>query len=225
MTDFKLGKLHCVIFDWDNTLANSRPVLLAVVNRVLAEYYMPNWDISKKRRHPDLSFRDNFPYIFGEELAEKAYARYRELYLGHVDELISKFPDVDKVLEFFRTRRIPVFVMSNKDRLLMDAELPLLYDKKIFAKVVCGHEAPRDKPHPEQIFYTLDGVMKPSEITPQTVWMIGDSKQDSDCALAANARAIRIGRPIWGIEDKETPGITYINDFTRLLSLLLQDNS
>ena len=43
----------------------------------------------------------------------------------------------------------------------------------------------------------------------------GDSKQDSDCALAANARAIRIGRPIWGIEDNETPGITYINDFTR----------
>ena len=73
-----LKSLKYVLFDWDNTLAESRTALVTVVNQVLAEYHMPNWDIVKKRRDAKLSFRDNFPNIFGDELAPRAYRRYAE---------------------------------------------------------------------------------------------------------------------------------------------------
>ena len=39
-----LSKLEYVIFDWDNTLAESRSTLVLSVNRVLKEYGLPDWE-------------------------------------------------------------------------------------------------------------------------------------------------------------------------------------
>ena len=36
-------KLKIVIFDWDNTLAETRTPLIYAVNRVLKEYGLPEW--------------------------------------------------------------------------------------------------------------------------------------------------------------------------------------
>lgn len=56
-------KLKIVIFDWDNTLAETRTPLIYAVNRVLKEYGLPEWKEVKKLRDNNLSFRDNFPRI------------------------------------------------------------------------------------------------------------------------------------------------------------------
>ncbi len=207
-----LAPLKYVIFDWDNTLAETRTALVASINQVLAEYGLPDWDKVRDLRNPDLSFRDNFPLIFGEQ-AKEAYARYAEVYVQNIPKLVTSFPAVQNVLNFFYYRQIPMMIMSNKDRRLMELELPQLYDPRMFEKIVCGHEAEKDKPYPEQIFYTLRGLMRPSEITPEKVWMIGDSPMDSTSAARANAQPIRIGRAIWGDEGDPDKRIVYFNTF------------
>lgn len=68
-------KLKIVIFDWDNTLAETRTPLIYAVNRVLKEYGLPEWKEVKKLRDNNLSFRDNFPRIFGSR-ADEAYRKY-----------------------------------------------------------------------------------------------------------------------------------------------------
>ncbi len=208
-----LSKLEYVIFDWDNTLAESRSTLVLSVNRVLKEYGLPDWEAVKSHRNPDLSFRDNFPLVFGAENAVAAYERYAEIYKREVRSHISTFPGVRDVLAFFHARGIPMMIMSNKDRRLMEIELPLLFDPQLFSRVVCGHEASRDKPYPEQIYYTLDGLLAPADITPERVWMIGDSPMDSKSAEAANALPVRIGRSIWGDEGAPDTKIVYFNNF------------
>ena len=55
--------------------------------------------------------------------------------------------------------------------------------------------------------------MTPQKITPETVWVIGDSPLDSQAALNAHAQAIRIGRSIWGDEGEPSSQIIYFNDF------------
>lgn len=207
-----LSPLKYVIFDWDNTLAETRTALVASVNQVLAEYGLPDWDKVRDLRNPDLSFRDNFPLIFGER-AKEAYARYAEVYIQNIPKLVTSFPAVQNVLNFFYCRQIPMMIMSNKDRRLMELELPQLYDPRMFEKIVCGHEAEKDKPYPEQIFYTLSGLLRPEEITPEKVWMIGDSPMDSTSAARANAQPIRIGRAIWGDEGDPDKRIVYFNTF------------
>lgn len=214
-----ISQLRYVLFDWDNTLAETRTALVTTINEVLEEYQMPCWDEVKKRRDENLSFRDNFPNIFGP-CAEMAYNRYRELYKSQIKSLISTFPCIQETLEFFHRRQIPMIIMTNKDRLLLDLELPLLFDPSIFAKIIAGHEAPCDKPYPQHVYYSLQDYLKPEEITPSKVWVIGDSPQDSNCAIAANALPIRIGQPIWGEDHKMDDRIVYFENFCNLLESL-----
>lgn len=207
-----ISELQYVIFDWDNTLAESRTALVFAINKVLRGHHLPDWNYYHKFRDSQLSFRDNFKVLFKEQ-AEELYTCYRRVYLEHVKGLLTTFPGVCETLDFFLEHRIPMIVMSNKDRVLLDYELPLLFAPKTFLRIIAGHEASRDKPYPEHIFYALKGLLTPQEINPKKVWMIGDSAQDSDCALAANALPVRIGTPIWNDDNSYNEKIIYAADF------------
>ena len=71
--------LRVAAFDWDNTLAYIREALVFSINKVLPLYGLPCWDIVKTLRDRNLSFRDNFPRIFGDK-AHEAYEKYRIIY-------------------------------------------------------------------------------------------------------------------------------------------------
>lgn len=213
--------LKVAAFDWDNTLACSRQALVHTVNLVLPEYGLPLWDEVKAKRDRNLSFRDNFPLIFGKH-AEDAYEKYRRLYKQSVRELISKPEHAEETLLFLRGRGVKIVIVSNKDRELLEYELPFLYDRSLFDEIVCGHEAPADKPRKEQLEYAVKSFC--GKITPQTVWMVGDSPMDSRCALSAGARAIRIGEPIWEVaEDRQNSEIVFADSFLQLYELLTEN--
>ena len=129
-------KLKIVIFDWDNTLAETRTPLIYAVNRVLKEYGLPEWKEVKKLRDNNLSFRDNFPRIFGSR-ADEAYRKYAEIYLRSVAGLISTFAGTHEVLSWLKRRHVRLAIMTNKDRRLLEFELPLLFRPDIFDRVVC----------------------------------------------------------------------------------------
>ena len=198
-----LHRLRFALFDWDNTLAESRSSLVSAVDKVLAEYHLPPWSQVQHQRDRNLSFKDNFPNIFGAK-ADEAYAKYRQIYLNIVDSKISAFPSAAKVLEFLKMQGVKLIIVTNKERCLLEHELPLLYDASLFSNIVCGHEAPADKPSGEQIRYALKDYLSAAQITPHNTWMIGDSPQDSTAAHNAGALAIRVHSPIW---DEAAPAL------------------
>lgn len=216
-----LDGLKVAAFDWDNTLACTRKALEYTVNLVLPEYSLPLWNEVKSKRDRNLSFRDNFPLIFGK-CAGEAYEKYRLLYKQSARELVSRPEKAEETMFFLRAHGVKIVIVSNKDRELLEYELPFLYDRSLFDGIVCGHEAPADKPQKEQLEYAVKsfGV----KISPQTVWMVGDSLMDSRCALSAGARAVRIGEPIWEVaEDRENPEIVFVESFLRLYELLTEN--
>lgn len=220
MEKLNLKELKAAVFDWDNTLAESRTALVFCVNKVLQEYNMPEWNIVKAKRDNTLSFRDNFPRIFGDKAAE-AYEKYTKIYLKNVGRMITAFPKTLDVLQFLKSKGVKLMVMSNKDRKLLDYELPLLFNPEIFDNVVCGHEAPKDKPHGEHLLWTLKDIFTPQQINMQNVWVIGDSPQDSACAKNAGALPIRIGKSIWEDETTDTSGIVFFDSFVDFYKTLL----
>ena len=220
MERLDISKLQYVLFDWDNTLAESRSSLTTAVNQVLAAYGLPDWEISKQKRNKDLSFKDNFPNVFGEDKAQKAYEEYREIYKKIVPSKISSFPYAQAVVDFFLAQGKKLMIVTNKERQLLEFELPLLYKPECFCNIVCGHEAPADKPSGEQIKFALKGYLSPEEINSQTVWMIGDSQQDSRAAKAAGAQAIRVNQSIWGEVETQEPDILYFKNFKELYEAL-----
>lgn len=214
-----LSKLQYVLFDWDNTLAETRTALVTIVEQVLAEYNRP--PMSECRNYDkNLSFRDNFPNIFGTDTAGEAYERYAALYKEKAASMLSTFPGVKETLSFFADKMIPIIIMTNKDRRLLEFEMPLLFDMRIFRRIIAGHEAPRDKPYPEQAWYALSGLLDKKDFSPEKVWIVGDSDMDSDCALSACAQPIRIGMPIWNDELRLNEKIAYFTDFTDFLKYL-----
>ena len=220
MTKLNLKELKAAVFDWDNTLAESRTALVYCVNQVLQEYSMPEWDIVKAKRDNTLSFRDNFPRIFSDKASE-AYEKYTKIYLQNVSKMITTFPKTLEVLQFLKSRGVKIMVMSNKDRKLLDYEIPLLFNPALFDNVVCGHEAIKDKPYGEHLFWTLKDMFKPQQINRQNVWVIGDSPQDSACAKNAGALPIRIGKSIWEDETNDTSGIIFFDSFVDFYKTLL----
>ena len=159
---------------------------------------------------------DNFPYVFGEDKAQRAYEEYRKIYKKIVPSTISSFPYVQEVIDFFLTQGKKLMIVTNKERQLLEYELPFLYKKDCFCNIVCGHEAPADKPSGEQIKFALKGYLSPEEINSQTVWMIGDSPQDSRAAKAAGVQAIRVNDSIWGDDETLDNDIFYFKNFKEL---------
>lgn len=206
-----IKNLRAVVFDWDNTLVESRSALEFCVNKVLQKYSLPEWKISKEKCDDNLSFRDNFPLIFGEK-ADEAYELYRRIYLENVKNFISVFDGVFELASLFKNNHIPLVIISNKDRLLFDFEYKFFFKNSDFIRIVCGHEAERDKPHADQLYYGLKGLIKKEEINEETVWVVGDSPVDSDCAKQSGARAIRVGFPLWECDNENDEKITFFKN-------------
>lgn len=220
---FSVEKLQVAAFDWDNTLVCSREALVYSINQILPLYGLPAWEEVKNRRDRNLSFRDNFPRIFGNK-AEEAYEKYRQVYLKYAPRFLKTADAAPDVLHFLQSKGVKIIVVSNKDRFLFDFELPLLYDSNLFVRTVCGHEAAKDKPFPEQLEFAAADLA--DEITPDKVWMIGDSPMDSRCALAAGAKAVRIGHPIWDTaEEAESDAVSFVTDFNLFLQILREQNA
>lgn len=223
--NLRINGLKAAVFDWDNTLAESRSSLVCAIDKVLPEYGLPQWEIVKERRDNNLSFRDNFSRIFGDK-AQEAYAKYVKIYKQIVGEKISSFPKVCETLEFFKHHQVAVMIMTNKDRELLEYELPMLFNPKLFDNIVCGHEAKKDKPCAEHLFFTVKGFLNEKEVSTDTVWVVGDSPQDSNCAQSSGARAIRIGKSIWQEEeDDDMSKIDFYQSFADFYDKLLKDNA
>lgn len=216
-----VAPLKGILFDWDNTLVESRSSLVAAINEVLSRYGLRDWEFEKQKRDPNLSFKDNFIHIFGDN-ADAAYNQYREVYLRIMPNMITLFPYVRKVLELFVQKNIPMFIVSNKERILLEKEKDILLSEYVFQNVVCGHEAAHDKPHPIQILYALKDFCAEDEVTPEHFWMVGDSPMDSKAAIDAGVLPIRIGRSIWGDEGNPENQIVYFNNFKEFYQNLLE---
>ena len=74
-------KPKIIAFDWDNTLALNREVVVNAMNKVLSKYGKAEWDIIKKeKRDKNKSLKENFINFFGEDLEKQAYNDYLNFY-------------------------------------------------------------------------------------------------------------------------------------------------
>ena len=118
-----IEKVKLVIFDWDNTLAETRTPLTFAVNKILKDYGMPDWEEVKKLRDTNLSFRDNFPRIFGSK-AEEAYKKYAAIYLQNVKNLISSFKGTQEVLNWLKAHGIRTLAATpHTDTIYTDVDM------------------------------------------------------------------------------------------------------
>lgn len=178
-----------VLFDWDNTLVDSWRRTYDVLNKTLDYYGRPSLTEIQFLQRPQVSLKDSFPEMFGDDWheAERIYYRlYEELHL----KLLLPLPGVEKLLARLKENNVCMAVVSNKNGNFLRKEVEFLNWRSYFVRVVGSGDVASDKPSPLPAKLALASVgVAPSK----DVLFVGDSTIDIQCARNSGCSPIIIG--------------------------------
>lgn len=180
---------RALIFDWDNTLVDTWPVIHAALNATLAQMGHPLWTQDETRLRVRASLRDSFPALFGERWEEAGRVYHQEFAARHIDAL-APLTGAHGLLEHLSARALPLAVVSNKTGHFLRAEAAALGWTGHFHALVGSKDAIRDKPDRAPVDLALAGSGIGAD---ETVWFVGDTGIDMACAHAAGCTAVLIG--------------------------------
>jgi phosphoglycolate phosphatase len=178
-----------IIFDWDNTLVNTWPLIHCALNATFDDMGVAHWTLDEVMARVGKSLRDSFPALFGEDW-QKAGDLYRKHYRARHLADLQPLPLAREVLEAVKARKIYTVVVSNKLGDSLRAEVEHMGGGGYFGAVVGSDDAPNDKPHADPVHMAF----AQSGMTPgRDVWFIGDSEVDLECAKATGCVAVLYG--------------------------------
>lgn len=186
------------IFDWDNTLVDTWPVIHSALNSLMREMNHPEWTMNQTRANIKKSMRDAFPQMFGDRW-EEASAIYQKAYRAiHLQDL-RPLPDAEALLQSLKQRGIFIAAVSNKRGDNLRKEIDHLGWTHYFDAIVGSGDAAIDKPDPAPVIMALQdsGVSAGA-----SVWFIGDTTIDLECAKNTGCTPILYG-------DVESDGKVY----------------
>ena len=214
-------KPKIIAFDWDNTLALNREVVVNAMNKVLSKYGKAEWDIIKKeKRDKNKSLKENFINFFGEDLEKQAYNDYLNFY-NEFNYLLQAPENAKEMLYMLNKQNIYIIIVSNKERKLLLDEIKVLYNDIEFYKIMANGDSEKNKPDASPIFKAVKDLN--IEINYHNVWLIGDSNQDIDCAYNANIQPILYGQgklaetEYFEEKKKATPPMVQILNFKEII--------
>lgn len=185
----QLPSPKAIIFDWDNTLVNTWPIIHEAMAKTFAERGLEVWSMEQVKARVRKSMRDSFPEIFGENWHEAAAAYQAHYRSSHLHKL-EALPDAREVLEAVKNLGLYSVVVSNKRGGNLREEAAHIGWTGLFDNIIGADDAPRDKPFPDPVHLALTG----SGLTPSAeIWFIGDSEIDLECAKNTGCTAILYG--------------------------------
>ncbi len=189
MTPF-LPRPRAILFDWDNTLVDTWPVIHAALAETFEAAKMPVWSLEEVKAKVRKSMRDSFPEIFGED-----WQSYGDLYQSAYRKrqsanAIQPLHHAHELVHFLAGLPLFVGIVSNKKGPGLRIEAENLGWTKLFGVLVGADDAARDKPHADPVTLAL----KDSQIAPgPDVWFVGDSEIDLECAKNCGLTPIYYG--------------------------------
>lgn len=175
-----------ILFDWDNTLVDTWPVIHDAMAHVLEAFDMAPWTMDEIKTRVRKSMRDSFPELFGDDWEKAGEIFLKRFQVIHKDRL-TVIEGVVELLETLRDLDIPLGIVSNKTGAFLREEISHLGWEDFFNAAVGAADAERDKPDPIVIDHALKGTgVQPSS----AVWVVGDSNIDLECAHNAGCTPV-----------------------------------
>jgi phosphoglycolate phosphatase len=182
------GAPRALVFDWDNTLVDSWATIHEALVLTFTAMGREPWSIAETKLKVRHSLRDAFPVLFGERWDEA-----RKLYLDSFTAIhLERLAAVDgaaALLQDVAAGRFYSAVLSNKTGRLLRREVEHLGWTGHFTRLVGAGDAAADKPDPRAMAMALDG----SGFAGDTVWYVGDTALDMECAALAGCVGVLVG--------------------------------
>ena len=186
----KLKKPTAIIFDWDNTLVDTWPLIQKAINVTLEKYSKPIWTIEKVRDNIHKSMRDYFPEIFKDNWQE-AGEIYRNAYNAINIEQIQLLPSALELIKTIKDAEILQFLVSNKIGTTLRKEVKKLQIEQYFFSAIGALDADFDKPHTSAIDLAL--MLSDIDLQKDCIWFVGDTISDVECAYNIGCHPIIFG--------------------------------
>jgi phosphoglycolate phosphatase len=183
-----LPRPRAVVFDWDNTLVDTWPVIHASFKTTLLAMGQEPWTLEQTKDRVSKSLRDAFPELFGDRWEEARDIYYGAFEREHLESLVP-LENALSALDHLQGRGIPMALVSNKTGRYLRREVDHLSWNGYFRSVVGAGDAPSDKPNPEALIMALDPMGL--SIGPD-IWFVGDSRSDLELARNAGCTGILV---------------------------------
>lgn len=180
MSQNMLQKPDVIIWDWDGTVVDTLPQVLAAHNHVRKTIGLPLWNWEEFNVIAHSSTKDIYPTLYGKRAQECTDILY-----GYYDKLDTKdvvyIEHAQKTVALLHETKIPNIVVSNKRHHILSKEIEHGPLEGFFHSVVGAGKAEEDKPSASPAIHALD-LAKISAHSVKHAWFIGDSQTDVDCA-------------------------------------------
>jgi phosphoglycolate phosphatase len=175
-----VSRPKALIFDWDNTLVDTWPMIHAALFETFTAMGQTPWTLEETKSRVQLSMRERFPILFGDRWTVARDIFYQAYERLHLASLVA-CEGAGAVLSDLNDAGFYLAVISNKTGHYLRAEVQHLGWDGYFGQVVGAGDAARDKPAPDPVVLALEG----SGIAAGAhVWMIGDAGVDLEIAHA-----------------------------------------
>ncbi|WP_325042613.1 HAD-IA family hydrolase [Pseudoalteromonas sp. T1lg88] len=213
----KINNKELLIFDWDGTIMDSVPKIVATLQSAARALSVPEPDPVSAKNIIGLSLDTTVATLFPEhsEFHQALEEQYKHHYLAVDTTPTPLFDDVESTLTALKNKGYALAVATGKsrkglDRLMGETGLTHFFD---ITRTACEAQS---KPHPQM----LEQILAFYQLSPQQAVMIGDTQIDMQ--LAANAGVDSIG-VTFGVHAKEeleifNPKAT-VNSYRELLAL------
>jgi len=177
-----LKKPKAIIFDWDNTLANTWPLITESIDNTMTYMGKEPWGEEKVKGNIHKSMRESFPEIFGDKW-EKAGKFYRENYRA-IHLKIEFIEGARELIDRVYMAGITQFVISNKMGPTLRKEVRELGVEDKFFSCIGAGDADFDKPAQNPVDLALMG--SGIDLKNDEIWFVGDTLTDVECAFNCN---------------------------------------
>jgi phosphoglycolate phosphatase len=183
-------KYGLFVFDFDYTLADATPGIVASANYALREMGLPQASVEAIRGTVGMSLEDTYAALTGDQSAEAA-ALFARGFRAKADEVMTDsttlFSDTVRVLRALREGGGRIAIVTSKYRYRIEQVMEKFGMAGLIDRVI-GHEDVGElKPSPEGLLRVIDEV----EHAGETLY-VGDSVIDAETARRAGVDFVAV---------------------------------
>ena len=208
-----------VILDFDGTLADTQPIIIASIQATLRELGLPERTDAECRSIIGLPLAECFTTLCGVDgtTAERCADVYRRIFDElNTDGTVRLFPHVLETLKALHDRGLQLAICSSRGRPTLEGFVKSFHLEHYVSMVVSSNDVEHHKPHPEPVQKILAAL----GIAPEEAVVVGDANYDILMGRAAGCRTVGVSYGNQTADDLRAAGADHlIDDFADLLSL------
>ncbi len=208
-----ISKPSAIIFDFDDTLVNARPIVNKALQATFDKFNISEEIISIKNIDTNRSLRDYFHHIFVHNLKEAAEAYYGFYY--EFSKELKMLEQANEVLDLLHNNQVFTVIVSNKKGPKLRQEInDMFLWQHYFQAIIGSGDVEEDKPSIKPAIKALENANLSNY---DDVWFIGDSLVDIQTAHNLGCKAVLFGAAT--LPDNISTHLS-VNNHDELLKLL-----